>query len=212
MGEPSWRRYLRFWRTNVEADVDDEVRFHIAMRVEELVGRGMTREEAVAAAHRQFGDLGRVRHGLIQIDRRALRRRSRIEWLDALRQDLRVATRGLRNEPLFAAAVVVTLGLGIGANAAMFGIVDRLLFRPPAHVRDAERVTFLYFERTYPPFGRTTSDVANYPLLTELRRAAPSLEGIAGYSRENLSVGEGANAWPARAALVTPNFFPLLGV
>jgi predicted permease len=212
MREPAWRRYLRFWRPNVEADVDDEVRFHIAMRVEELVGRGMTRDEAVAAAHRQFGDVGRVRDGLVEIDRRALRRHGWAEWLSALRQDLRFATRGLRNEPLFAAAVVLTLGLGIGANAAMFGIVDRLLFRPPAHVRDADRVNFLYFERTQQPFGRTTSDVTNYPFLTELRRAVPSLERVAGYSGERVSVGEGADAWQAVGTIVTPDFFSLLGV
>ena len=60
--------------------------------------------------------------------------------LDSLWQDLRYALRGLRAKPGFAATVIVTVGLGIGANATMFGIVDRLLFRAPDHVRDPEQV------------------------------------------------------------------------
>src|SRR5688572_31400870 len=64
--------------------------------------------------------------------------------LDNLKQDLVYAIRGVRRKPAFAIAVVTTLALGIGANAAMFGIVDRLLFRPPALLKDPETAHRVY--------------------------------------------------------------------
>ena len=69
--------------------------------------------------------------------------------LDALWQDIRYAARGLRQKPGFTIAVVLTLGLGIGANAAMFGVTDRLLFRPPAFMQDPDRVHRVYLVRTF---------------------------------------------------------------
>src|SRR5919201_5876808 len=69
--------------------------------------------------------------------------------LDAIWQDLKYAARGLRNKPGFASAVVLTLALGVGANAAMFGIVDRLLFRAPSYMKDPDRVHRVYLVRTF---------------------------------------------------------------
>src|SRR5713101_230214 len=70
-------------------------------------------------------------------------------WLDELTQDIRYAVRGLRTTPGFALAVVVTLGLGLGANAAMFSLVDRLLFQPPAFMPDPDSVHRVYLFQTY---------------------------------------------------------------
>src|SRR5215212_11610983 len=76
-------------------------------------------------------------------------RASPTRLLDEIAQDLRYALRGLRRSPGFAAAVVATLGLGIGANAAMFGVVDRLMFRPYAYLRDPSTVHRIYLQSTY---------------------------------------------------------------
>src|SRR5262245_1640482 len=72
----------------------------------------------------------------------------RASWWSALAQDIRYALRRLRREPGFATAVILTLGLGLGANATMFGIVDRLLFRPPNFLIEPERVGRVYIPRT----------------------------------------------------------------
>ena len=69
--------------------------------------------------------------------------------LETILQDLRYAVRGLRMKPGFALAIVATLGLGIGANAAMFGIVDRLLFRPPALMKDPATAHRIYLFQTF---------------------------------------------------------------
>ena len=77
--------------------------------------------------------------------------------IDNLLHDLKYAIRGLRTKPGFAIAVIATLGLGIGANAAMFGIVDRLLFRPPALMKDPATVHRLYRSR---PFAERSGSAA----------------------------------------------------
>lgn len=211
MPEPMWRRYLRFWKTDVEADIDDEVRFHFAMRLEQFMAEGMTRDQALAAARRQFGDEAEVRKMLKSIDGKAVRTVERADWWDAFRQDLRMATRGLRREPQFAIAVILTLALGIGANAAMFGIIDRLLFRAPPLIVEPDRVVHLYFTRAYS--GRTnTSNVGNYPLYLEVKRSLAGVLEMGAYSSADAPVGEGTDAWSARSTLVTSGYFPLLGV
>jgi hypothetical protein len=68
------------------------------------------------------------------------------DWFDTLEQDVRYSLRGLRRSPAFTATVIVTLGLGIGANAAMFNVVDRLMFRPLAYLRDPATVHRVYWQ------------------------------------------------------------------
>ena len=78
---------------------------------------------------------------------------------DNLQHDLKYAVRGLRTKPGFAVAVIATLALGIGANAAMFGIVDRLLFRPPALMKDPATAHRIYTYQTYRGKERINSGV-----------------------------------------------------
>ncbi|MGZ8412488.1 MAG: ADOP family duplicated permease [Gemmatirosa sp.] len=126
-----------------QAEVDDELTFHLEARIRDYVARGMDPAEARAAALARFGDVCEVRAEctqLLEADRRAADRR---DWFDDLRQDLRYGVRSLRRAPLFTLLAVVTLALGIGANAAVFGVVKSVLLDALPYA-GADRVMRVY--------------------------------------------------------------------
>lgn len=132
-----------FDRRKVEREVDDELNAHVHFRVAQLVARGWTAVDAEIEARRRFGEFDEAS---ALLKHTAINRERRMHWrtlTDAIGQDFRVSLRRLLRAPGFALAVALTLALGIGANAAMFGIVDRLLLRPPEYLVDADRVVTL---------------------------------------------------------------------
>ncbi|HEX6630929.1 MAG TPA: ABC transporter permease, partial [Gemmatimonadaceae bacterium] len=209
---PNLRRVFRLdvLAPRVERDVDDELAFHFAEQAAELEARGLAPDAARAEAARRFGDVHHYRRELRAIDRGHAAAHRRADLRDATMHDLRHALRGLRRNPGFALAVVLTLALGIGANATMFGLVDRLILRAPAHVvapEDLRRVMMRYVYR-----GESgVNDVQSYPTLQDMRTGVPALAHVAGYGGATPSLGRGADARPVRATVVSGDYFALLG-
>ena len=131
--------------------------------------------------------------------------------MDALLQDLRYAARSLARTPVVAVAAVLTLGLGIGANSAMFGVVDLLFFRPPAHIVNPDAVREVDITRNSEAFGVSTANLGTYPRFRSLKEHARSFSSLAAYSGGAFSLGRGADAQRVNGELVSGEFFALTG-
>lgn len=206
------RRLFRIaaFRGDGERDLDDELAFHFSRTVEALVARGWEEEEAWQEARRRFGDEARYRRELERIDGGRTRMTGTASWWGDRWADLRSSLRGLVRRPGFSTAVVITFALGIGANAALFGIVDRLLLSPPAHVVDPGAVVRLAVRLSF--VGRT---VVNESFAWEDFGDLQGMQGfaaVAAYSPESLTLGEGEGAQRISAMYAGHELFPLLGV
>jgi putative ABC transport system permease protein len=126
--------------------------------------------------------------------------------MDGLRRDLRDSWRGLRRTPGFAATVVVTLALGIGANAAMFSLVDRLMFRPLSHLRDAASVHRIYWQ-WHQHGTATTTTATQYARYLDLQKSTSSFEDFAAFYEFRLPVGAGDASRERRVSAVSASYF-----
>lgn len=133
------------------------------------------------------------------------------DTFDALVHDLRFALRGLRKRPAFTAAVALTLALGIGANATMFGIVDRLLLRPPAMMLAAERTGRVFLWRTFDD-GPSAHHNIQYRRYLDLTESTRSFDKTAAYFGAQLVFGDGEKAKQERTSLVSASFWSMFRV
>jgi predicted permease len=211
-------RARRFFRLAVkrpaltEQDVDAEIAFHLEARTVQLMARGMTPDAARREAQRRFGNVELARHSLTSSATRRETRMQAREHLGNLIQDFRYAARGMRKNPGFTAAVVLTLALGIGANATMFGVIDRLLLQPPAYLRDPGEVNRLYLTANGDSHGMSLGTNQSYRRFQDLTANARSAAQIAAQYHTDLVFGTGEAAREERTAFVSASFWPLFGV
>ena len=195
-----WLIRLGDWlrRDRLDRELTEELRFHREQLEREARGGGASPEAAGHLARRRLGNPTRIRE--------EARERWSWPWLDHFQQDVRHALRGLRRSPGFAATVIVTLGLGIGANAAMFGVIDRLMFRPFPYLRDPSTVHRVYLQIIDRGQERTFSSY-EYTRYLDLKRATTSFSQYAGISQGNMAVGIGDAARERQVARVSASFF-----
>ena len=196
----------RPWSIRVE--VEDEIDFHLQERIDALVARGWSVSEATDEAHRRFGDSPAAREALMQSATRRERRLDVLEWLESARHDFAIAARQLRRSPSFAAGTIGAIALGIGANATMFNVLDRLLLRPPAQVRaPGEIYTLGIPTRAHVPAGFTS-----FPIFESLR---DNLHPIAPVSMQTLAsplpIERSADGALAQSVFVDGGYFRTLG-
>ncbi|HEX5439011.1 MAG TPA: ABC transporter permease [Gemmatimonadaceae bacterium] len=187
-----------FHRAAVERELDDELRDYIERLAEEKVRAGM----GPAAAHRA----ARLEMGGMQQVRERVRDSRTGATLESIARDVRLAARALRRTPLFTTVAILTLALGLGANTAIFSVIDAALLRPLPGVRNPGQL--VAFERVQPT---DVFDNFGYPDYRDFRDRTHTLSAVAAYSSSTLNFGTGT-AERIRGTLVTGNYFGTLGV
>jgi predicted permease len=203
------RRLFRLpWRSprQIRADVDEELRFHLDMRVEELVRLGTPRDAAHAQALREFGDIEDARAYIGAVDRDIEAAQRRSDLMNDLGQDFAYALRKLRATPAFTLAAIVTLALGIGANTAIFSVVNRVLLQPLPYPQ-ADRLVRLGFTQGGHGDAGTPMDLVDY------RTQARRFDGFAAMDNTTANLArDNGDAERLRALRVSDGFFDLLHV
>jgi predicted permease len=208
MKRPAWRRYLRFWGSDMRADADEELRFHIESRIQEFIAAGLTAEEARNEALRRFGDLERVRHSCEMIDSLQQNDRRRLDMFDALTNDLRYAVRALRRNPAFSVVAVLTLALGIGANTAIFSVVNGVLLRPLPYA-EPDRLVRLY--TAFRGSGEERYSMSQ-PEFMDYKGLRHVFENAAAYTGLGMTLTGDGEPERVRGIAATKDLFPVLGV
>lgn len=202
---PLWRRYLRFFGANVEADVDDELRFHLDAKVDELIAQGWPRERARAEARRAFGDIAAVRQTCQGLGKQSEERMRKTEYFVGWRQDVTYGLRQLGKRWATTLLALLTLGIGIGAVAAVFSLLHAVVLRP-LPFREPNQIVSLWSTRQ----GR--NDVVTPRNFDSWRRGAHSFRQLAALRRITFTVSEGGKATQIPGGEATSDFFSLFGV
>ncbi len=195
-----WTRFRNLFRSRVEPEVSEEFEFHLEMAIQEGIERGLSPQEARYQALQAFGNRG------------SLKERSRnvltLQWIESLSQDLKFAARVLRKNPGFTIAAVVTLALGIGANTAIFSLVYGVLLRPLPY-REGANLVVIHQQAT-------KANIADLPFsvkeLDDYRSKSSTIESLVEHHTMNFLLLGNDLAERVNTAVVSPNFFQVLGV
>ena len=201
----SWKR------RQLDAELDEEIRFHLAEETEEGIQAGLPREQANAAARRDFGNVVLTR----ELTREAW------GWapVERVLRDVRAAFRMMRRNSGYTCAVVLTLALGIGLNAPMYEMLSRLFLQAPPHIENPDRVHRLWVSERMDPVGLGAStgrtwvvDAMQWLDLTALTADNELIDGVAGHRVSSRTNGRGQRAESLTVSWVTREFLDFLGV
>ena len=156
---PMWRRYARLFGPDFRGDVNDELRFHLEAKVDDLVAQGWSAKAARDEAERQFGDLRVVQEAGERLERERQRNMQRRDYWTECLQDICYGLRTLRRDRAFSIITILILGLGIAANTAVFSVVNTLLLRPLPFA-DAQQLTWLAAGRALEPGVREAAGLS----------------------------------------------------
>ncbi|HKX30167.1 MAG TPA: ABC transporter permease, partial [Blastocatellia bacterium] len=188
---PLWRRRRR------EAELEEELRSHLRMAIRDRMDRGESAEEAESAARREFGNVGLIKETA----------RGMWGWrsLETFWQDLGYGARMLLKHPGFTLTAALTLALGIGANTAIFSVVNALLLVPPVAAQPERLVRLDKLEQG---IGNLTS----FPNYRDLAEEAHAFSALAAFTADQFSLGQGEARGKIFGLSVTGNYFSTLGV
>ena len=185
-------------RDRVEQDLDRELGFHLAQQVEENLAAGMPPAEARRAAIRKLGGVTQI-----QEECRDMRRTDTIE---TLWRDLRYALRMLAKNPGFTVVIVLTLALAIGANSAIFSVIDGVLLRPLPYPAGDRIARVFFHSASFPKFPLNPFDFRDF------RRLLGSFDSLAGFTRADLQLSGSGQPERFTGFAVTAGFFRVLGL
>jgi putative ABC transport system permease protein len=193
------RLYSLFGRESLERELDTELRYHIDMLTEQNIQKGMARDAARREALRAFGPVATIKDDV--------RDRWLSRFFEVAAQDVRYGVRSLRRNPGFALVIIITMALGIGANTAIFSVVNGVLLRPLPY-KDGDKLVVLHHGRGDP----VVNDIGFSPKEMDDYRQARSLSGVVEF--HNMFFNLLGREEPERLStgVVSANYFDVLGV
>ncbi len=211
-----WRRFRGLFGLDPRGDVEDELSFHLEMRIRELVDRGESPKRARELALRRFGNIEHSRKECVAINERRRRRMMRADFITDRGQDIRYALRMFRRAPGFTTVAVLTLAFGIGANVAVFSLFNRLILEP-LPVPEPDQLVNLVSPG--PRSGPTSCGsmggceaVFSYPMFRDLERAQTVFTGLAAHRDFGVNLSYRGQTTTSSGLFVSGSYFPVLGV
>ena len=186
-----WFKKFSFWtrsllhRSEIDRDLDDELAYHLEAKMLENIAKGMPPDEARRAARIELGGVEQVKENVRSIRAGA--------WLETFLQDIRFGLRILRKKPGFAGVAVLTLALGIGANTALFSLVDAVLLNPLPYFQPD------HLAAVYARYGEFNHSSVSYLNFLDWVRSNRSFSSLAGFRADSFNMtGRGRARTPAR--------------
>ena len=193
-----WGRLLRRRR---DEELDEEVRIHLRMATQERMEQGETAEQARASAVRDFGNITLVKE--------ITRDMWRFRWVETFLQDLRYGVRQLRRNPGFTAVAVFTLALGIGANTAIFSVINGVLLRPLPYPQP-DRLVWMFPANLHT--GQLSGGAISPPDFQDYRARATAFDHLAAFLPMDSTLTGSGQAERVPSSAVSGGFFETLGV